>query len=367
MERLRTHFTRLFIYSALIGIASFMVSCNQQTDKQKHADKGTATTAGTDQNAQNGTPGTAANQQPQNLPGNTGGQNTGHPGNSTRPAGNNPNSIMLNTIANKPSAFPGPMKQPNMSPEQKKAIDLITSGSKKAEAGDQEGAIADFTESLNQYKMPVAYVRRGFAELVSEDYTSAINDFNETIKLNPTLERAYFGRGVCRFENKDFDGAEEDMKKFTAKDKTTAIAYNYLAGIRFMKQDFKGALENYDMVVKLDPKFQDIYTNRGMMKHYLNDLKGAVEDYDKALTIDPKNATAYNNRGGAKLNQGDSKGALEDFNKAISLKDDYADAFDNRGKAKINLKDITGACADFRKALSLGLEASQEMIDKYCK
>ncbi len=373
MKRLKKNFTSLLLFIVVSGIAPIMVSCQQAVDKQKPATEGVAQTSQQDTN-RSVVKGTSAqsglNQESQNPSGSAQGKKLDHPVVLDRDFKNDPNnknSKMLNAFAKNSVANLGPTAKVNMNPDQKKARDLYISGSKKSGDGDQKGAIEDFTQSLNLYKMPGAYLKRGFAELVSEDYTSALNDFNEVIKMDPKLERAYFGRGVCRFELQDFKTAEEDIKLFIEKDKTTAVAYNYLAGCRFMQQDFKGALENYEMVAKLDPKYPDIYTNRGMMKHYLNDLKGAVEDYNRALAIDPDNATAYNNRGGAKLNQKDFKGALEDFDKAISLKKDYADAYDNRGKAKINLGDKTGACEDWQKANSLGLDGSRELIIKYCK
>jgi tetratricopeptide (TPR) repeat protein len=372
MEKLRKTFTCLILFSAMLGIAPILVSCQQSANKQKQATNAGTQTSQPDPNrtVQNGTSSPSGlNQVPQKPSGATPEKKSDHPvvlGHDLKNDPNNQNSKMLNAFAKNSVENLGPTPKSITDPDQKKAQELYLSGSKKSNDGDQRGAIEDFTQSLNLYKMPVAYLKRGFAELVSEDYNSALNDMNESIKMNPALFRAYFGRAVCRFEMKDFKTAEEDLKVYIEKDKTTPMAYNYLAGCRFMQQDFKGALENYEMVAKLDPKFPDIYTNRGMMKHYLKDLKGAVEDYDKALAIDPNNATAYNNRGGAKLNQQDFKGALEDFDKAISLNHDYADAYDNRGKAKINLGDQPGACDDWHKAYNLGLEASRELILKYC-
>ena len=371
MDRLRTNFTCLFFFSALLGIAIMLGSCQQSTNKQKPVTEVAAKPGQQDNNAsvQNGTPAPAAvGQEPQQPSAQE--KKLDHPVLLDRNYGKQPNSQkakMLNAFAKNSPGTPGPVMKSDLTPDQKKGREFYLSGAKKAVDGDQKGAIEDFTESLNLYKVPNVYMKRGFSELVLEDYTSAQNDMNEAIKMNPKLERAYFGRAVCRFELKDFKTAEEDMKVFIEKDSTTAMAYNYLAGCRFMQQDYKGALENYDRVVKLDPKYPNIYTNRGMMRHYMNDMKGALEDYNKALEIDPDNATAYNNRGGATLNQLDFKGASEDFNKAISLKKDYADAYDNRGKARINLGDKTGACEDWQKSYSLGIEASRDMIIKYCK
>lgn len=373
MKRLRTTFTCLFLLAAFTSIIP-MDSCQSPASKQKTDANVVSQTSQNNGKDQGGTP--IANASPQgaqnqqNPAGTSSGQNANNTGGAKVTDKNkpeDPNKKMLKAYNTKSIESLGPVMKVNMTPDQKKAQEFYQSAIKKSNNGDQIGAIQDLTESLNLYRVPNAYLKRGFAEILAEDYVSALNDMNEAIKMNPNLDKAYFGRGICHFEQKDYRATEEDLKRFVEKDKTNAMAYNYLGGCMFLKQDFKAALENYEMVAKLDPKFPDVYTNRGMMKHYLKDLKGAIEDYNKALTLDPKNATAYNNRGGAKLNMGDTQGALEDFNSAIRLQSDYADAFDNRGRAKINLGNLAGACEDFHKAYSLGLGASLDMINQYCK
>lgn len=369
MKRVRKTFTTVSLCMAFLCFA-ILSSCQSTSTKQKETAGGASQTpqpaSGSVQNV-NSQP--VASGQPQPPSGSASANNSAQDKKQDKKSGGktgDANATMLNNFAEKSGTVPPTPPSSNMSPEMKKAHDLYQSGAQKAVDGDQEGAIEDFTQSLNIYKTPVLFMKRGFSELVAKQYGNALNDMDEALKLNPKLDRAIFGRGVARFEMGDFTTAEEDFKYYVERDKTEPMAFNYLAGCRFMQQDYKGALENYDIVAKLDAKYPDIYTNRGMMKHYLNDLKGAVEDYNKALAIDPENATAYNNRGGAKLNQQNYKGAIEDFDKAISIKKDYAEAYDNRAKAKMNQNDKAGACADWQKAYSLGMEASREMIIKYC-
>jgi tetratricopeptide (TPR) repeat protein len=342
MEKLRRTFTYLIFFTAVAGITTLLFSCQQSTNKQKSATNGVVQASRPDSIAA----------------GRSGAQ---------APVVKSRDKQMQNVIDTRPPGIPYTPGRVTATPEQKKAQEFFDSGTKKLKEGDKNGAIEDFNQSITLYKMPITYLKRGYAEMMLENYDNAINDMNEAIKMNPGFEKAYYLRGVCRFEMSDYKAAEEDMKVFIDKDKSDPSAYNYLAGCRYIQQDFKGALENYDMVVKLDPNYLNIYTNRGMMRHYQGDLKGAVEDYDKALAADPGNIAAYNNRGGAKLDMGDAKGAMDDLNKAISLKKDYAEAYNNRGKARIALGDNKGACEDFKKALSLGIEASQELVTKYCK
>jgi tetratricopeptide (TPR) repeat protein len=280
---------------------------------------------------------------------------------------NDPNNKLLNQYAkNKVNSMVIPFQKGD-DPNLKASRDFYMNGSRKATEGDNEGAIEDFTKSLALLKNATVYMRRGFCYLLLQDYKSAIIDENEAIKMAPVLDKAYFARAVCRFEMQDFINAEEDLRKYMETDKDNALAYNYLAAIKFMQKNFKEALDNYDQVAKLDPNYPDVYTNRGMMRHNLGDLKGAIEDYNLAIRHTPSNSAAYNNKGAAEMTLKDYPAALIDLNMAIKLKEDYADAYDNRGKVKLKMGDQQGACDDWQKALSLGLQASRDLIIKFCK
>ncbi len=279
---------------------------------------------------------------------------------------NDPNKKALNKFS-KEKMFNVNTPPKQLKPEEISALNFFNDGSKKGKAGDYEGAIKDFTRSLDYSKNASTYVKRGNAYLMMGNYGAAINDATEALRMQGSFLMAYFVRGIARYETGDSKGAKDDLYFFLDKDRTNPIAFNYMAAIAFGNQDYKGSLENYDEVVKLEPKYPDIYTNRGMMRHYNQDFKGAIQDYNEALKIDPSNATAYNNRGAAKMMLKDLQSALEDFNKAIGINDKYADAYDNRGRVKQALGDNQGACADWQLAYSNGLTASRELIMKFCK
>lgn len=280
---------------------------------------------------------------------------------------NDPNRNLLSAYANnKINSVVIPFQKgndPNLKPSQ----DFFMSGSRKAKEGDHQGAIEDYTKSIALVKNATTYLKRGYSYLLIQDYQSALIDMNEALKMAPVMDKAYFARAVCRFELQDFKTAEEDLRKFMETDKSNALAYNYLAAIKFMQKNYKEALDNYDMVAKLDPAYPDVYTNRGMMRHNLGDLNGAIKDYDLAIKQNPSNSAAYNNKGAAELVLKDYKSAINDLDMAIKIKEDYADAYDNRGKVKIKMGDQKGACEDWQKSYSLGLEASRELIMKFCK
>jgi tetratricopeptide (TPR) repeat protein len=285
---------------------------------------------------------------------------------TAKPDTNDPNQKALNKFS-KEQMYNVATPPKTLKPEEVKAMSFFTDGSKKGKAGKYEEAIMDFTKSLDLQKNPNTYVKRAYSYQMLGNYGAAISDANEALKMDETYLKAYFIRGTCKYMSGDYKGAKSDLFTYLDHDRTNAIAFNFMAALAFMEQDYKGALENYNEVVKLDPKYPDIYTNRGMMRHNNQDFKGAVQDYNEALKQNPDNATAYNNRGAAKLMLKDYKAALADFNKAISLNAKYADAYDNRGRTKHAMGDTKGACADWQAALANGLEASKELIIKYCK
>ena len=252
-------------------------------------------------------------------------------------------------------------------PEQEAAMNFFKNGIQKAKVGDLNGAIDDFTKSLEQVKDANVYIKRGTAYLMVKNYGAAIQDATECLRLQPALFKAHYVRGVGRYETEDYKGAKEDLDLYLEKDRTNPSAFNYMAALLFMNQDFNGALINYNEVVKLDPKFPDIYTNRGMMRHYTLDYKGAIEDYNEALKLTPDNPSAYNNRGAARMMVKELDSAMVDLNRAITLNDKYAQAYDNRGRLKQELGDLPGACADWKMAYANGLEVSNERILKFCK
>lgn len=257
---------------------------------------------------------------------------------------------------------PQPLK-----PEEVRAMGFFSEGSRKGKDGDYAGAIAEFTKSLDLVKNPNSFAKRAYAYMMLGNYGAAINDANQTLNLQGNYLKAFFIRGICRYETGDYKKAKQDLDIFLSEDRTNAIAFNYMAALAFMDQDFKGALDHYNQVFKLDPNYPDIHTNRGMMRHYNQDFKGAVQDYDEELKLRPGNATAYNNRGAAKMMLKDFAAAMGDLNKALELDPKYADAYDNRARIKQSQGDTEGACADWQQAYSFGLEASREMILKYCR
>ncbi len=127
---------------------------------------------------------------------------------------------------------------------------------------------------------------RGYAYLMSRDYSKAISDFDRAIELNPRYAQVYRNRG---------------------------LAYSGLG-------DYNRAISDYNTAIELNPKYLWTYYNyRGLAYFGLEDCPMAISDYTKAIEFNPAYASAYRNRGQGYLCIGEFQKAQRDIETAEML------------------------------------------------
>jgi tetratricopeptide (TPR) repeat protein len=195
-------------------------------------------------------------------------------------------------------------------------------GYEKQEAGDFEGAIADYTEAIRiNPRYAEAYGNRGICHVCISEPNSALADFNEVLSVNSQDKRAFINRGVV----------------------------HQIAG------DYREAIADYTEAIHLDAHSTEAYNNRGTVRKSDGDLEGAIADYTEAIRLDPQHPHAYNNRGNARKESGDLEGAITDYTEAIRLDFDPepSEIYSKRGDAFFTLKKYEEALDDFQEALRL--------------
>ena len=190
--------------------------------------------------------------------------------------------------------------------------------------------------------------------------------FDDIILKDPTIYQAYTSRGLARV-GKDDKGAMEDYNESIRLNPNYVEALINRGVLRARQKNHQGALEDYNEVIRVDPTIFKAYYNRGNAKGILKDIQGSIEDYTSAIRVHPDYPEAYFNRALAKYNLQDLKGAIEDCNEAIKLNPNYADAYTNRGVAKFAMQDKQGACEDWKMGAALNSPAAKSNVERYCK
>lgn len=184
-----------------------------------------------------------------------------------------------------------------------------------------------------------------------DDYVSAIDNFNNIIRLKPYLSEPYFFRGLAKLNLDDYDGAIQDYSKALELNPNYFHAYMYRGIAYHNLKMYEKALQDYEQAVALDPGEAYVYANRGITEAEMGDFKAAEKDYSKALILDNKLQAAYLNRAIMREKLDDIDGAFADCNAAVKLNMFSDDAYGLRGYLWYKKKDYFNAIEDYNRAL----------------
>ena len=106
-------------------------------------------------------------------------------------------------------------------------------GLARAELGQLEAAIADFTREIAvNPQLPGAYVQRGRLVFdTQKDAVRAIADFDSAIAMAPAFAMGWSQRSRVRLQAGDLPGAEQDALKALALDQKDPVAKITLAAL----------------------------------------------------------------------------------------------------------------------------------------
>ena len=230
-----------------------------------------------------------------------------------------------------------------------------------AARGDYHRNLKNYTQAIDDYtqaikidpKNPTYYRDRGVAYGKLKNYKQAIDDYTQAIKIDDKNAIYYVGRGLAYFQLKDYKQAINDYSQAIKIDDKNAIYYN-ARGLTYLElKDYKQAIDDLTQAIKLDTKNAIYYNLRGFAYFQLKDYKQAINDYTQAIQLDPKNAGYYGDRGLTYFQLKDYKQAIDDYTQAIKLKPDFTEAYYVRGIAHYFLKDYKQAIDDWNQAIKL--------------
>ena len=163
---------------------------------------------------------------------------------------------------------------------------LYTQGLKNLEQQDLNGAIKNFTATINiNPQFAPAYNDRGVARYKLGYKQSALEDLTTAIELNPYRGKYYSNRGFMLTRLKHYTTAIADYTSALLLNPNVAQSYFNRGAIRLQMENSLAALADFESAIRLDSDFAKAYFNRGLTRYKLREVEGAFEDFQKAAGL----------------------------------------------------------------------------------
>jgi tetratricopeptide (TPR) repeat protein len=140
--------------------------------------------------------------------------------------------------------------------------------------------------------LAAAFLNRGYSYNEKREYDRAVQDFDQTIRLDPNFALAFANRGNVYNDMREYDHAIRDYNQAIRLDPNFAFAFNNRCFARAIMNRFQEAVADCNESLRLRPGDGDTLDTRGLVYLKLKKLDLALADYDAALQANPKNASA---------------------------------------------------------------------------
>ena len=207
-------------------------------------------------------------------------------------------------------------------------------------------------------------LRAGKSAIMFDDYVSAIENFNNILRVKPRLSEPYFFRGLAKLNLDDFEGAIRDYTEAIELNPNYFHAYMYRGIAYHNMKRYEDAMNDYNTAISINPGEAYVYANRAITEADMGDYKSAEKDYSKALIIDKELLPAYLNRAIMREKLDDWEGAIEDCNMAIKLNMFSDDAYGLRGYLHFKEEKYHDAIEDYNKALKINPQNKRILMSR---
>ncbi|MCP4909872.1 MAG: tetratricopeptide repeat protein [Bacteroidetes bacterium] len=174
-----------------------------------------------------------------------------------------------------------------------------------------------------------AFFLKGTVNGMLQNYSTAINAYDNALDYDPSISYAYFNRGTLQHEMDEF--IYSDMM--------------YTNSITVSRSSIGGSPNN-NVVVPTHNK--------------------VLNDYAEVVRINPSLPYVYYNMANVKLSLKKYQRAIDDYSMAIKLQPNLAEAYYNRALTLLYVNEPKLACKDLSKAGELGLSEAYNVIKRYC-
>lgn len=236
-------------------------------------------------------------------------------------------------------------------PTVKKATLYNSRGIYFRKIGKKDAALDDYNESIKlDSEFGLVFLNKGNLLYENGKYQDARSNFSRAIEIDGKHGKVYMMRALSEMQLGDKHSAEMDFDK--------AFELNYSRGevlaakalLLFSQGDKQGCDSLFKQALFFDAQNADIFYNLASYNEEINQLNEAIDNFSSAIRLDKDNPEYYNGRGYTYNRLGLYDSAIADFSVTISLNNKHAYAYNNRGLSYTMKNDYGKAILDFEES-----------------
>ena len=203
-------------------------------------------------------------------------------------------------------------------------------------------------------------------------FREAVALLNRAIESDAENVEAFNSRGVAYFELKEYTNALLDYEQAIKLKSDFYRPYYNRALLKTAQGDIAGAIKDYSEAIRLAPDtaratVSDIYVNRGQLFAAQGQVQAAMNDFNQAIVNNNHNALALYNQGNLLFLQNNLPAAIKSFEAAVESDPKFGKAFYGMGLAQVLLEQRKQGCLSFKQAQQLGYADATNALNEYCQ
>ncbi|MFN6498402.1 MAG: tetratricopeptide repeat protein [Nostoc sp. DedQUE01] len=148
-------------------------------------------------------------------------------------------------------------------------------------------ALEDLNEAIKLVPEEVEYLTvRGMTYCQMQRYQEALLDFNRVIELNPNYQWAIANRGITYRLMSYYDEALQDLNRAIKLDANDQWALAHRGVIYCYMHRYSESLQDLNRAIQLDPNYQWAIASRGDTYRYMQRYNEALQDFNRAIELD---------------------------------------------------------------------------------
>ncbi|MEH1812623.1 MAG: tetratricopeptide repeat protein [Nostoc sp.] len=248
-----------------------------------------------------------------------------------------------------------------------RAVALDWRGYIYSQSNQYSKALEDFTEAIKLAPEEVEYLTvRGMTYCQMQRYPEALQDLNRVIELNPNYQWAIANRAITYRRIYRYDEALQDCNRAIELDPSDQWVLAHRGVTYCYMQRYLESLQDLNQAIKLDPNYQWAIASRGDTYRYMQRYNKALQDFNRAIELDANYqwTTATGFRGLIYRRMQRYHETPQDLDRAIVLNPNYQWVLARRGDTYRQMQRYSEALQDLDRAIELDPKDDWSLIKR---